>query len=61
MIFALLAMAMYLVIIFVLGWFVVSPVIEWIGQKIFALALRGHEYYAMVRAEQSGEIQDPSH
>lgn len=55
----LLLMVAVLIGVALIGWFVVGPIIEWIGHKIFALSIKGAEYHHMVK-ELRGQGQDPS-
>lgn len=56
-----LAMLAYLLVIFLVGWYLLAPVLEWIGNKVQALSIKGADYHHMVKTyKESGEVQDQS-
>ena len=55
---ALATMVLSLAAIFLFGWFVFSPIIEWLGHRLFALSIKGHEYRALTKKEKAGQVQD---
>lgn len=58
---AIIIMFAWLAVTLMVGWWIVSPAVEWICNKINSLAIRGADYHAMVKEYQSsGEVQDRS-
>jgi len=57
----LMLMVLILAGVFIIGWFILAPITEWIGKKVLALSIKGADYHAIVKAyKESGEVQQQS-